>query len=389
MTPGARLAAAIELLDRVLAGAPADRSLAAWGRTHRFAGSNDRAAIADLVYDALRRRRSLGWRGGDTGRGLMLARAAGDEALALFSGEGHAPPPPTGDELARLARADPVPEAVALDCPGWLEPELRRSLGDLFAPVMAALQARAPLHLRANRLKANRDAALEALSREGIEAVPLAQDPDALEVTGGARRVQGSAAWAEGLVEIQDLASQRVARFAAAAPGETVLDFCAGGGGKALAMAARMAGRGRLIVHDAAPRRLAQLFPRAARAGARVETLGPGAPACDLVLVDAPCSGSGAWRRNPDAKWRLDAAELARLSALQDRVLAEAARHVRPGGRLVYATCSLLRCENADRIEGFLGVAPGFAADGDLTLTPLDGGDGFFACRLRRLSGQG
>jgi 16S rRNA (cytosine967-C5)-methyltransferase len=384
VTPGARIAAAIAVLDDVLAGAPADRTLAAWGRANRFAGSGDRAAIADLVHDALRRRRSLGWAGGDTGRGLMLARAAQAGELALFDGQGHAPAPPLPGELAG---AEP-PEAVALDVPEALEGELRRSLDADFAPVMEALRHRAPLFLRVNTLVATREAAVAALEADGVAAVPEPADPDALRVVDGARRVQHGAAWRGGLVEVQDLASQRVARFAGASPGETVLDFCAGGGGKTLAMAAQMGGRGRLLAHDAAPARMVQLRERAVRAGVAVTILpvDPAPQGADLVLVDAPCSGSGAWRRNPDAKWRFDAAALARMTALQDGVLDSAAVHVRPGGRLVYATCSLLMAENGDRIAAFLARHPGFSGGGTLRLTPLDGGDGFFAAMVLRNS---
>ncbi|RMH45711.1 MAG: RsmB/NOP family class I SAM-dependent RNA methyltransferase [Alphaproteobacteria bacterium] len=384
MTPGARIAAAAALLDEILAGAPADRSLAAWGRANRFAGARDRAALADLVHDALRRRRSLAFRGGDSGRGLMLARAAERGELALFDGQGHAPAPPTAAELARLFRRETPPEAVALDVPEALEAELRRSLGVQFAAVMAALRRRAPLFLRANALKTSREAAIAALARDGVTAVPEAADPDALRVIDGARRVQHAAAYRAGLVEIQDLSSQRVARFAAARAGETVLDFCAGGGGKTLALAAHMGGRGRLLAHDAEPRRMEQLRLRAARAGVRVSLLAPDPPpqAADLVFVDAPCSGSGAWRRNPDAKWRLDTAGLARFCALQDRVLEAAAAHLAPGGRLVYATCSLLQAENEDRIAAFLDRHRRFGLGGTLRLTPLEGGDGFFAAML-------
>jgi 16S rRNA (cytosine967-C5)-methyltransferase len=385
MTPAARLAAAAAILDAVLAGARADRALADWGRGHRFAGSGDRAAIADHVHDALRRRRSLAWAAGsDSGRGLILALAAEAGQLDLLTGEGHAPPPPTEAERAALARDAAMPEAVALDMPDWLMPELARSLGSSRGPVLAALRRRAPLDLRVNLLKGTRAGAAAALAAEGIGTVPLAAEPAALRVTEGARRLRAAAPYRDGRVEIQDLASQRVARFAGALPGETVLDFCAGGGGKTLALAMHMGGTGRLIAHDADAARMADLMPRAARAGVRVERLEPGAPAiaADLVLVDAPCSGSGAWRRNPDAKWRLTRAELDRLTALQDRVLSEAARHVRPGGRLVYATCSLLACENADRVDAFLRGRGAGRPGASLRLLPPEDGDGFYACMI-------
>ncbi|MEL6235352.1 MAG: RsmB/NOP family class I SAM-dependent RNA methyltransferase, partial [Pseudomonadota bacterium] len=300
MTPGGRIAAAIEILDAIIApppgqGALADHALRDWGRRHRFAGAGDRRAIADLVYDGLRRRRSLGWRLGESGRGVMLALAAECGALEPFSGEGHAPPRPTDDERAALARAGPPDAAVALDCPAWLETRLRADLGAAFVPVMLALQHRAPLHLRVNRLKADRTSAIHALAQDHITAVPLAEDPDALAVDDGARLLRRSAAFASGLVEIQDLSSQRVARLARAAPGETLLDYCAGGGGKALALAAHQGGAyqggaargeaGRIFAHDAAPARMGDLPKRAERAGARIVLCPPAAlpQSCDCV----------------------------------------------------------------------------------------------------------
>lgn len=394
MTPAARLAAAIALLDAVLAGAPADRCLTDWGRRSRFAGSGDRQAVADLVYDGLRRRRSLGWAGGaETGRGIVLALAAERGELPLLTGEGHAPAPPDPAERAALGRAslDAAPEGVRLDMPDWLLPELRRSAGEGLAAELDALRARAPLDLRVNLLFTDREGAAAALAAEGIATLPLGEEPAALRVTAGGRALQRSTAFAAGLVEVQDVASQRVARFAGAFPGARVLDYCAGGGGKTLALGMHMGGRGRLLAHDAAPARMADLPVRAARAGLSVEVLPPDRPgseglACDLVLADAPCSGSGAWRRNPDAKWRLDAPGLAALLALQDRVLDAALRHVRPGGRLVYATCSILEAENGDRLSALLARHPALRPEGELRLPLAAGGDGFYAAAIRRVS---
>jgi len=390
VTPGGRIAAAIEILDAVLAGARADRTLAGWGRAHRFAGSKDRAAIADLVYAGLRRRRSLAHEAGaETGRGLMLALAAAEGRLAEFSGEGHAPPPPTAAERAALARAEPPDEDVALDVPPALADALRRSLGNRFAPVMAAMRERAPLDLRVNLMRITRAAAGRALAEEGIETLPLEAEPAALRVTEGAGRLRNSAAYRSGLVEIQDIGSQRAARLAGAQPGETVLDFCAGGGGKTLALAMHMQGQGRLIAHDANPARMDQLAIRAVRAGVRVERMTPAqlraaSPVCDLVVADLPCSGSGTWRRDPESKWRLDASALASLTGLQDRILDEAAGFVRPGGRLCAITCSLLDTENEHRIAAFLRRRPDFATIRSQQLTPPSDGDGFFTCLLQR-----
>ncbi len=388
MTPSARLSAAIGVLDAVLAGEPADRALTRWGRASRYAGSGDRAAVADLVYDALRRKRSRVFRmGTETGRALVIAGAAEDGALALFSGEGHAPAPPTAAEIEKFsapARAAPPP--VALDFPDWLEPDLSRSLGDRLEPVMDALRSRAPLDLRVNRLKADVTEAAARLAAEGVETAPGPLSPDCLRVVDGGRKLRGAETYRDGLIEVQDAASQAVAAFAGARGGETILDYCAGGGGKALALAAAAPGA-RILAHDAAAERMKDIPARAARAGARVEICADPRRLqgrCDLVFVDAPCSGAGAWRRNPDAKWALTPSRLQDLAALQRRILAEAAACVRPGGRLVYATCSLLEVENGDQVRWFLKENKSFALEAELRLTPLDGGDGFFAARCVR-----
>jgi 16S rRNA (cytosine967-C5)-methyltransferase len=386
MTPAARLSAAIEILDAILGGDPADRALTRWGRASRYAGSGDRAAVADLVYDALRRKRSRAWRmGEESGRALIVAGAA--EARDLFTGEGHAPAPLDAAEQAALDmdRADPPP-AVALDFPDWLEPELRRSLGDNLAPVMMAMRDRAPVDLRVNRLKSDRAAAAAALAGDGVETAPGPLSPNCLRVTGGARKLRGGAAYAAGLVEVQDAASQAVADFADARPGETILDYCAGGGGKALALAAA-APSARICAHDAALERMKDIPPRARRAGAEIEICAtpPAAlrGACDLVFVDAPCSGSGAWRRNPDAKWSLTPARLAELSVLQRRILTDAAVYLRPGGRLIYATCSLFRAENEDQVGWFLAEHGEWTLEAEARFSPVDGGDGFYVARFR------
>ena len=392
MTPGARLSAAIELLDAVLAGAPAERELTRWARASRFAGSKDRAAVRDLVYDGLRRRRSLGFLGGgDTGRAILLAREAaeGADLAQLLSGEGFDPAPVTQAERASLAgdlAATPAP--VRLDYPDFLDGELRASLGADFEPILAAMQRRAPVDLRVNTLKTNPDAATVVLARDGVqvERHPLVRG--ALRVLDNPRLVAASRAYTQGMVELQDASSQLVAETAGVRPGMTVLDYCAGGGGKTLALAAGLEGRGRLMAWDVNPRRMADLPERARRAGAAVHILTDAeraalGPVCDLVLADAPCSGSGAWRRKPEGKWRLTAGELDRFPALQDSILDAAAAKVKPGGILVYSTCSLLARENEERAAAFAGSHPGWRSEGARRLTPLDGGDGFFIARFR------
>lgn len=396
MTPAARFQAAIEILDAWSPGQGMDRLLLRWSRGARYAGSGDRAAVADLVYEALRRWRSLGWPedadATSPGRRRLLALAAErGEPEPLFGGGRHAPAPITAQERTWLAAraAETPPEAVACDMPDWLAPVFRTAWGDRAPAVMSALRGRAPLDLRVNRLKTTPQAALEALAGDGVSAAPGPLSPDCLRVGEGARRLRRAAAYLDGRVEIQDAASQAAAAFAEARPGERVLDFCAGGGGKALALAAAMQGEGEIHAHDADPARMSDLPDRALRAGAGLTVL-PGpvprgeAGRFDLVFADAPCSGSGAWRRNPDAKWAFAPEALDRLRALQARVMDEAAHFVAPGGRLVYATCSLLAEENERQVEAFLRRNPGWTSGARLALSPLDGGDGFFANKFSR-----
>ncbi len=392
MTPGARLSAAMELLDAVLAGEPAERALTRWARASRFAGSKDRAAVRDLVFDGLRRRRSLGWiAGAETGRGIVLAGQAAEsvDLDALGLGGPHAPTPLTAEERARLTAPPPFPsDAVRLDYPDVLDAPLRAALGPAFEASLSSMQARAPVDLRANALRGTRAQAIAALATEGViaEAHPLA--PHALRVVGTPRGLATSRPYAEGLVEPQDVSSQLVAALCEARPGQIVLDYCAGGGGKTLALAADMAGQGEIYAWDANPRRMADLPERARRAGARVRTLdAPGlarlAGACDLVLADAPCTGTGAWRRKPEGKWRITPEFLAGFPPLQDRILDAASACVRPGGALAYATCSILRVENEERAAAFLVRHPDWRLEAERRIGLVDGGDGFFFARFR------
>lgn len=380
MTPAARISAAIEVLDVILTGVAADFALTQWGRANRYAGSGDRAALRDLVFDALRCKRSyaaLG--GGPTGRGLMLGqvRSAGDPA-AIFTGQGHAPAPVRADEAAR-----PPSPNEALDCPDWLSPHLQASLGDDFAPVMHALQSRAPVFLRVNRAKGGRDAAMVLLQQDGIVTQPVPDLRDALQVTENARKIQTSAAYLTGLVELQDAASQAVIEALPLRPALRVLDYCAGGGGKTLAMASHGL---RVAAHDANPHRMRDLPARAQRAGAQVtivESIEISAQ-YDLILTDVPCSGSGSWRRDPQGKWALTAEKLAALLITQAGILDRVADLVAPGGILAYATCSLLRPENQDQIAAFLQRHSGWTQQISRSFSPLTGGDGFFLATLTR-----
>jgi 16S rRNA (cytosine967-C5)-methyltransferase len=380
MTPGARAAAAIEVLDRVLAGEPAEKALTNWGRANRYAGSSDRQALRDLVFDALRRKRSAAARGGAmTGRGLMLGLLREDGQEALFDGKAYAPPRPVVQEKGR------APSAMeSLDVPDWLLPDLHESLGDSCSPVLMALRQRAPVFLRVNLRKTDLLGAIAALEQEGMSARPNSLASTALELTDNARRLQSSQAYREGLVELQDASSQAVVEALPLVRGMRVLDYCAGGGGKTLAMAGRADVA--LFAHDAAPARMSDLPMRSARAGVTVmqlvrpETKAP----YNLVLVDAPCSGSGSWRRDPEGKWRLTSERLQAVVQTQAEILEKAAPLVGPGGCLAYATCSLLKVENGDQVRRFLARHAEWWMERELSMTPLSGGDGFYLALLRR-----
>ena len=390
MTPAARTQAAIELLDGIIAsarakGAPADRIIAEYFRARRYAGSKDRRAVRDLVYRAIR----LCGPVPASGRAAMLAVAGQDEAVAaLFDGSPHGPAPRSEGE-------EPASTGLA---PKWLAAALRAS--GLGGREIAALLDRAPLDVRVNALKAD---------RAGLE---LPEAGEVLASAQGLRFANGTPVeqwevYAEGLIEVQDLGSQLIVEALPVSPGDTIIDLCAGGGGKTLALAARLGNAASLVAADTDKRRLGNLAPRAARAGAAVDhtvlldpgrelaALAPFKGKADHVLVDAPCSGSGTWRRSPEGRWRLDPAELARLNHLQDHVLDIAAQLTRPGGTIAFVTCSVLDAEGPDRIAAFLTRHPlwraeplalpfGTARGGGTRLDPLHHGtDGFFVACLR------
>lgn len=391
MTPAARVQTSIELLDAIIAaakgqGAPADRILADWFRSNRFAGSKDRRAIRELVYAAIRACGPVP----ASGRAAMLRLAQVDPSIApLFDGSNYGPAEIGTNEKAALGGA----------APEWLEKQLRTS--GVEGAAADALLDRAPLDIRVNTLKADR--ATLVLPED---AQPTAA-PCGLRLPTGTQ-VEHWPVYRDGLIEVQDTGSQLACLAAEAQPGETVIDLCAGGGGKTLALAAAMANLGRLIASDTDRGRLSRLAPRAERAGAanievrlldpkrEWDVLGDLEGSADIVLVDAPCSGTGTWRRNPEARWRLDQGELTRLSVIQAYLLDLAARLVKPGGRLVYVTCSLLDEEGPDQINAFLSRNEEFAPrplslpagtprGHGIRLSPLsDGTDGFFIARADR-----
>ncbi|MEM8878086.1 MAG: RsmB/NOP family class I SAM-dependent RNA methyltransferase [Pseudomonadota bacterium] len=438
MRPGGRLAAAIEVLaDIETRRRPAADALRDWGLSHRFAGSGDRAAIGNLVYDALRWRASSAWSmGNDSPRALALSAFRRGwvsdvaEINAAIEADAHAPDQLSDDEQVRLTNiavdglAD-APDWVRGDYPEWLQAEFSGLFGNAASEEGAALSRRAPLDLRVNLLRASHEKAVKALARYSPQPVPLL--PTGLRIPAGQGpqrlpNIAAEAAYQRGHVEIQDAASQLAAILSGATGAMQVGDVCTGGGGKALALAALMGNRGQIHAYDADRNRLAPIFDRIKRAGARnIQVHAPKAGLSedlsgligklDLVFVDAPCTGSGVWRRRPDAKWRLSPESLAKRQQEQDTILRAAAPLVKPGGRIVYATCSIMPAENDRRIETFLQDHSQFsilpvedvvaatlgAADGPaflesvhlcahgLTMTPLKTGtDGFYVSALRR-----
>lgn len=390
MTPAARHAAAIDLLEQILVGDPAEKCLTRWARGNRYAGSKDRAAIRDLVFDAIRCQRSYAWLGGaghqPTARAVILGslRAKGQDPALVFTGDKYAPDSLGPEELA-APDLDDAPRGVQLDCPDWLLPKFDEALGAQCDDVLRLMRQRAPVFLRVNLRKTDVSTAIEALARDDIDAQPHPLSPSALEVTRNSRRIAHSAAFAQGLVELQDAASQAVVDMVPLSSGMSVLDYCAGGGGKLLAMGAKHDIA--LTAHDVDARRMSDIPMRAGRAGLDPVTIAaPGSPGgdYDVVFVDAPCSGSGAWRRTPQAKWLLDMRRLSELVALQGDVLQQAAVCCRPGGMLVYATCSLFKAENDGQVDAFLSDNPEWQERDRRHFTPCDGGDGFFAAVLTR-----
>ncbi len=379
MRPGARVQAAIEVLADIDARKrPAAEALKDWGLAHRFAGSSDRAGIGNLVHDALRKRLSHAARmESEAPRAHLLATLADwdlspDEIAALCDPALHGPEPLSEAERAALARPMPpgAPDWACADVPEWLWPRFERAFGADAVAEGQAFSARAPLDLRVNTLKAAREKALKALEGLGAGETPLAPLGLRVPAAQGWRRapaLETNPAFLRGWVEVQDEASQLAVALSGARPGMQVADVCAGAGGKTLALAAQMENAGQIYAHDIDRNRLAPIFDRLKRAGARNVQVRPAgatledlAGKLDLVLVDAPCTGSGVWRRRPDAKWRLRPNALAARRADQAQALDRAAPLVKPGGLLLYATCSVLPEENEDQALAFLARTPGF-----------------------------
>ncbi len=377
--PG-RLAAAIEVLSDVeTRHRPVSEALKAWGINNRFAGAGDRAAIGNLVYDALRRRAShAAAMGSDSPRALVLAVAMRDwgetpESLAAaFEGDSHAPEPLTPEEIAgATADLSNAPAAAQADIPEWLAPSLERGFGDEWIAEGAAMAGRPSLDLRANALKASPEKVMKSLARFSPQPTTIA--PFGITMPAGPRdartpNVTTDEGYQKGWFEVQDQGSQIVAMLAGAREGEQVLDLCAGAGGKTLALAATMGNKGQIFAYDADRSRLAPIYDRLKRnavRNAQVRAPQDGAlddlvGKMDRVVVDAPCTGTGTWRRRPDTKWKLTPELLAQRQSEQAALLVEAARYLRPGGTLVYITCSILPEENDDQAAAFLRAYPGF-----------------------------
>ena len=378
------MSAAIEVFDDIVARRrPAADSLKDWGLARRYAGSGDRAAVAGLVYDAMRRRASASWlMGGEGGRSVVLGAMRLDRGLdlpaiaRLCSGERFAPHPLSADEQTRLdGTLNDAPLHVRCDVPEWLLPSLERTFGDDTEREASVFAHRAPLDLRVNTLKASRELVSAELAPLGVR--PTAHSPWGLRIEHApgerAPSIQADPTFLRGEIEIQDEGSQLACLLAGPPPGGQVIDLCAGGGGKTLALSAALANGGQIYATDADPRRLAPIHERLARAGTRnvqvrtprgrVDAVADLDGTADLVLVDAPCTGSGTWRRNPDAKWRVRPGSLSIRVREQAAVLDRAARLVRPGGRVVYVTCSVLPEENDEAVAA--------AAERESALSPL------------------
>jgi 16S rRNA (cytosine967-C5)-methyltransferase len=434
MTPAARLSAAIELIEVIdKERIPAAKALKEWGTAHRFAGSGDRAAISGLIWDALRRRASSAWiMDSDTARARLLGMLKLERGLdvetiaALCDGARFAPEPLSDAEHAALASRTlkDAPAHVAGDYPQWLDGHLAEVFGDDRVAEATAMASRAPLDLRVNTLRAKREKILPALAHLGATPTPWSPLGLRIALDADARNpgIHAEEDFIKGAIEVQDEGSQLAALLSGAKPGEQVIDLCAGAGGKTLALAAMMQGKGRLIATDHDKRQLAPIHERLSRAGVHNcdvrtpkgpnDTLSDIHGSADLVLIDAPCTGTGTWRRNPDAKWRMRPGALEMRLKDQVAVLDRAAALVKPGGRIAYITCSVLPGENNQQIRAFTARHPPFAvvppaqvmgvlwdqaedfaaatlqsAEGLLMTPRRTGTDGFFVSVLKRQAG--
>ena len=389
MTPNARIASAILIIDSIIAGDPAEKVLTNWARKSRFAGSSDRSAVRDIVYDCLRSLNSFGTLGGNkTGRGVIIGYLlfSNKEPNLFFNGIGYGPSELTPSELSHidLTQNESSPLEV-LDFPDCLLDELKDSLGESFYSVNKTLKQRAPFYIRVNLSKATLDEVQLILRDEGIETDLDDACVTALKVLSNPRKVKQSDAYKAGLLDIQDLNSQISCRTIPLENGWKLLDFCAGGGGKSLALSDRFSGT--IDAYDKDFLRMKDIPVRSERAGVTINLLSNDdirtVSSYDLVICDVPCTGSGAWRRNPDAKWTLTTDNYEALKKTQQEILDDASKLVSGNGVLVYMTCSLLKAENSDQVEAFLLRNSDWEVVFQESFPLSNSGDGFFVTHLK------
>ena len=386
MQPAARYAAAIYVLDRIIAGDPAERELTDWARKNRYAGSKDRAAVRDIVFECLRNLRSFQHSSGlSGGRGAIvgLLQSTDDDLSSVFSDVGYAPSGLSDDEVAVIdGDKEPISLAASLNIPDWimdlLDAELQREI--------PYLKNRAPIDLRVNLSKTNIVTAQKALLKDGIETTLIDANPTALRVVGQTRKILQTDLYKTGKIELQDAGSQALINAIEFPETGSVLDYCAGGGGKSLAIAALNPSL-QISAYDISVKRMSDLPERSKRAGAKISVLKhdplKSDQMYDTIILDVPCSGSGSWRRSPDAKWKFTQDKLSELNELQANILSKTSTSVMDGGRLVYMTCSVFREENENQIKSFLNQNPDWKIQFEKHLSLSNGTDGFYICSLQ------
>jgi 16S rRNA (cytosine967-C5)-methyltransferase len=386
MTPSARYAASISILDKIIAGAPAERELTIWARGNRFAGSKDRAAIRDLVYDSLRNLRSYKHFSGLSGaRGVFVGRliSKNEEIESIFNGQGYGPVCLTDIEKNTVnTKKNDMPYAVQMDIPDWLS----EKFGNIHN--YNILKSRAPIDLRVNIKKISLKSAISELKKDNIETEKLNLVDTALRVKGETRKIPQTKLYLNGLIELQDAGSQALVAQLDCPKNGKVLDYCAGGGGKTLAIASRTFNNVSFSAYDKNQSRLKELKIRAQRAGIKVDLLKNdpviGIEKYDLVVVDVPCSGSGSWRRSPDAKWKFTEQRLIELMAIQTEILENTADLVATGGTLAYLTCSLFSCENEEQVNKFILKNKSWKINQSKQIKLSSSSDGFYLASLSR-----
>ncbi|GHA40804.1 SAM-dependent methyltransferase [Amylibacter ulvae] len=392
MTPAARYASAIDILDQIFDGASAEKTLTNWARKNRFAGSKDRAALRDIVFDCLRCKRSYQYHAGQSGgRGAVLGHVLGNglKPNDIFSGEGYAPTTLSDAETRAIQTNDSDDIATIYDVPDWVLPMLQESLGNGLIDNLKAIQSRAPIDLRVNMAKTNIKQAQAMLARDDLSTELVDGVKTALRLSKQTRKIPQTDAYKDGQIELQDAGSQQVVLDLPLQDAKTVLDYCAGGGGKSLAMAA-LAPDASIDAYDKHNDRLGDLSTRAMRAGVDVNILSQDPvleyKKYDIVVLDVPCSGTGAWRRNPDGKWKLTLDDLDAVTQTQSEILQNAPSLVTNGGRIAYITCSLLNVENTAQVSAFLAKNTRFALEFERKYHLTGAGDGFYLAILKNES---